>query len=161
MNSHRLEQPSLLPQPQATQVWLDFDGTISTADVLDALIERYSANESWKLVEQRWQAGLIGSRECLEQEFALLRISAAELDRFLDHIHLDPGIKGLLELLASFDVPVAILSDGIDLFIHRILQRHGISGLTVRSNTVRHRGMQLELRCPHASRTVPVECGTL
>lgn len=142
---------SRLPAPAQAEVWLDFDGTISQQDILDSLIERFAMNESWKLIEQRWQTGLIGSRECLEAEFSLLRVSKADLETFLDTIKLDPGIRPLLELLRTMGVPVAILSDGIDIFIERTLARHGISNIPLRSNTVTHRGNSLLLRCPNAS----------
>jgi 2-hydroxy-3-keto-5-methylthiopentenyl-1-phosphate phosphatase len=152
MKGYRLAH-SLLPRPQAAQVWLDFDGTISQKDVLDELIEHYAVNESWKLIEQRWQTGLIGSRECLEQEFTLLRITDRQLNAFLDRITLDPGIGPLLELLGEYRVPVAILSDGIDFFIERILARHGFTGLTIRSNTLERHNHGLRLACPHAAAT--------
>jgi 2,3-diketo-5-methylthio-1-phosphopentane phosphatase len=138
-----------LPQPQDAQVWLDFDGTISQKDVLDELISRYAVNDSWKLIEERWQAGLIGSFECLSGEFALLRVGQPELERFLDDIPVDPGFLGLLQLLQERAVPVAILSDGIDWFIQRILGRLGVSGITIRSNTLKRRGTRLQLACPH------------
>jgi 2,3-diketo-5-methylthio-1-phosphopentane phosphatase len=151
MEIHRLQSFRPIPRPASAQVWLDFDGTISKVDVLDKLIERFAANESWKLIEQRWQAGQIGSRECLQQEFALVRVTPAELNLFLSTIGVDPGLSELLQLLSEFNVPVSILSDGIDVFIHEILSRHGVEDLAVRSNTISHRGQRLKLRCPHSS----------
>ena len=103
-----------LPLPPNAQVWIDFDGTISREDVLDELVTRFSCNDSWKLVEERWRAGLIGSEECLRTEFQLLRVQPAELAEFLDQIHLDPGISPLLSLLDQYKIPVAVLSDGIE-----------------------------------------------
>ena len=138
-----------LPAAEKAQVWIDFDGTITRCDVLDELIQRYSVDESWKQVEQEWQAGRIGSFECLTREFALLRITAGELDRFLDSIPIDSGAGELLELLRRCEVPYAVLSDGVDLFIGRILKRLGISDAIVRSNTIVHNGNKLRLCCPH------------
>ena len=140
---------SSLPLPTNAQVWIDFDGTISREDVLDELVSRFSCNDSWKLVEERWRAGLIGSEECLRSEFRLLRVESAELARFLDQIHLDPGLKPLLDILAHYSVPVAILSDGIEAFIRRILNRHGLGHLTIRANRVRQHGDRLQFICPH------------
>ncbi len=139
-----------LPPPDLAQVWLDFDGTISRVDVLDELINRYAVNESWRLIEERWQAGLIGSRECLRQEFSLVRISARELEAFVDRIEVDPGLELLLEYLAQHRVPVTILSDGIERFIKRILARRGISRLEVYANRIVQCGERLRLICPHS-----------
>jgi 2,3-diketo-5-methylthio-1-phosphopentane phosphatase len=133
------------------QVWIDFDGTITCRDVLDDLIQRYAISDAWKLVEERWQAGIIGSRQCLREEFDLIRIDKAELDEFLEGVGVDPGLNRLLDTLRNHRVPVAVLSDGIDHFIRAILARNGIMDITIRSNTLVHRGKRLSLRCPYAS----------
>lgn len=140
-----------LPSPDTAQVWIDFDGTISTVDVLDALIEQYAVDESWQEIERQWQNGKIGSRECLLREFALLRVTALELDRFLDRIPLDGGVQGLLRLLERHAVPFAILSDGIDLFIRKLLSRLDLPDAVVRANTITHEGQRVSLVCPHGS----------
>lgn len=140
-----------LPLPPNAQVWIDFDGTISREDVLDELVTRFSCNDSWKLVEERWRAGLIGSEECLRTEFQLLRVQPAELAEFLDQIHLDPGISPLLSLLDQYKIPVAVLSDGIERFIRHILTRHQLGHLTIRANRVRLQQDRLHFVCPHRS----------
>ncbi|MBV8780113.1 MAG: MtnX-like HAD-IB family phosphatase [Phycisphaerae bacterium] len=139
----------VLPAPSAVQMWLDFDGTITRRDVLDELIQNYAINDSWKLIEERWQAGLIGSRECLRQEFDLIRIAPDALERFLDTIEIDSGLLRLLDTLRTWNVPVMILSDGIDRFIRAILKRHGIGNLVIRSNALAVRSDRMSLRCPH------------
>lgn len=40
----------------------DFDGTISRADVIDNVLQRF-ADPSWEGIEQEWLDGHIGSRE--------------------------------------------------------------------------------------------------
>ena len=116
---------------------------------MDELVIRFSCNDSWKLIEERWRAGLIGSEECLRSEFRLLRVESAELAAFLDQIHLDPGLEPLLQLLEQYGVPVAILSDGIEAFIRNILDRHGLGHLTIRANRTRQHGDRLHFICPH------------
>jgi 2-hydroxy-3-keto-5-methylthiopentenyl-1-phosphate phosphatase len=130
------QSTSTLPAAENAQVWIDFDGTLSRRDVLDDLIRTYAVNESWKMIEEQWQAGQIGSRQCLEQQLALVQVDDAELGRYLDSVELDPGAIALLKLLKKFHVPVAVLSDGIDLFIKRILKNHDVAHLPVRSNTI-------------------------
>jgi 2-hydroxy-3-keto-5-methylthiopentenyl-1-phosphate phosphatase len=143
--------PSLVPPPAETQVWIDFDGTITQKDVLDELIRGYAIDESWKLAEQQWQEGAIGSQECLSRQFAVVRIGEQELDRFLDTIPLDDGIFALLKLLDRFHVPYAVLSDGVDRFIKRLFQRNGLDRVPVRCNTIIRDGDAMALSCPHGS----------
>lgn len=138
-----------LPPPDGAQVWVDFDGTISKLDLLDELIVRFAVDDSWRSVEDAWQAGVIGSYECLKKEFDVLRVSGGELDGFLDEIELDGGARSLFRLFAAWEIPVTILSDGIDIFIKRLLARAGIAGVPVRANTIRRRGNRLYLECPY------------
>lgn len=140
-----------MPKPVNYQVWLDFDGTITTQDVIDELLRNYSVNDSWKLIEQQWQAGLIGSRQCLEEQLDLIRISQQELNSLLNRIELDTGFSSLLSLLEKYNVPVAILSDSIDVFIRHILQRHGIPEIPFRSNTMVRQHQKIKLQCPYTS----------
>ena len=102
-------------------LFLDFDGTVSCADVVDALLERFAAPE-WKRLEDDWRAGRIGSRECLAGQIACVRATPDALDAAIDAIPLDPGLTALLETAERHDIPVHILSDGFDYCIHRLLR---------------------------------------
>ena len=139
----------ILPEPESMQVWFDFDGTISRQDVLDELVSRYARNESWKLIEERWKAGLIGSEACLREEFELLDISDDELHSFVDQIEIDPGFIPLIELLRQNHVPFAILSDGIEKIIRGILARHDAGNIEIRANRISRRKQRIQLVCPH------------
>ena len=150
LGEHRHPSAPVPPAGMA-QVWIDFDGTITRRDVLDDLIQRFAVSDSWKLIEERWQAGIIGSRECLSEEFSLIRIGKDQLAEFLEGVAVDPGLNRLLDTLGKYRVPVAVLSDGIDHFISAVLARNGITGIPIRSNTLEHRGKRLTLQCPHAS----------
>ena len=47
-------------------VFFDFDNTIANIDVVDDMLERFSGDDGWKELEERWQREEIGSRECLK-----------------------------------------------------------------------------------------------
>ena len=144
-----------IPAASLSQIFIDFDGTITRRDVLDDLILRYARDESWKTVEAQWQSGQIGSRECLAREFALLNISREDLLQFLDTVEVDPGLDQLLQVCHKHHVPLTILSDGIDFFIRHILQRDGHGRLPVRANTLKHLGGQWILDCPWSNPVCP------
>ncbi len=150
---------SPIPHAQRTQAWLDFDGTLTVGDFLDHLIGRYSRNDSWRLIEERWRTGVIGSRECLEREFDLLDLTSDQLRTELDAVALDPGAVPLLDFLHLWGVPTVILSDGIEAFIRSILARHGVGSGSqtptpaIRANSIEHHGTRLALQCPHSRLT--------
>src|SRR5438876_1154800 len=45
-------------------IFLDFDGTITRRDAIDAILDAY-ADPQWLDIEDAWKSGRIGSRECL------------------------------------------------------------------------------------------------
>ncbi len=149
----RSPHPTSGPVPPADrcQVWIDFDGTITGADVLDELIRRHAVDDGWLAVESEWQAGRIGSRECLSRQLATVRATDAELDALLADIPLDPGVTRLFALLASAGVPVTVVSDGIAPFIARLMARAGLSQVPVRSNTIARADTAIVLLCPLGS----------
>lgn len=102
-------------------VFLDFDGTISRADVVDAVLERY-ADRGWTKIEDAWRAGTIGSRECLREQIALVCATSAEMDALLGGIGLDEGFPSVLETCESHGLAVHVISDGFDYCIDRILE---------------------------------------
>jgi 2-hydroxy-3-keto-5-methylthiopentenyl-1-phosphate phosphatase len=152
--------------PASAEVWLDFDGTLTDCDVVDALVRGYCATDEWRALEDAWQAGQIGSRACLAGQFSLIRIGDKELDRFLGSVSLDPGTSDLLALLERYGVRATILSDGIDWFIERILRSHQLNPPPVRSNTLVRAGKIWRLDCPHflntcSSAAAHCKCGSM
>lgn len=117
-------------------LFLDFDGTIAKRDVIDAILEQY-ADARWQIPEIEWRAGRIGSRACLSEQMSLVRATRKELDALLDSIKLDEGFDVLLQTCAMHQIPAAIISDGFDYCIRRILAR------TTTAFTLRGRGMRI------------------
>jgi len=105
---------------QKPVLFLDFDGTISRRDAVDAILETY-ADPKWLTFEAEWRAGRIGSRDCLRAQMALVRASRKQMDALLDEIGIDEGLVALLQMCAMEDIPAHIISDGFDYCIRRIL----------------------------------------
>lgn len=114
------------------QVLVDFDGTIATDDTTDRLLERY-AEPGWHAVEDEWKAGLIGSRECMVRQIALVRATPAELDAFVEEIEIDPAFPAFVALCRSRGVDITVVSDGLDRTVAAVLERHGLD-LPFRAN---------------------------
>ncbi len=117
----------------------DFDGTISRQDVTDTLIDAFG-NERCRELESRWEAGEIGSRECMAGQIAELRASPAELDACIDSISLDPDFADFVGDAKTRGLEVRILSDGLDRAIHRLLHQHDLAHLQVTANKLSYRG---------------------
>jgi 2,3-diketo-5-methylthio-1-phosphopentane phosphatase len=145
------------PLPQDAEAWLDFDGTLTTSDVVDSVIREYGADGKWRQIEEAWQAGRIGSRACLAGQFELVQADEDRLLAFVAGISLDPGAASLLALLRRHRVRATIVSDGIDWFIERIFRAHRLAPPPIRSNSLRLQGGgSWKLTCPHFSQSCSV-----
>lgn len=135
------------------KVFFDFDNTITTFDVLDSIISRFSYGNGWKALEKRWEKGEIGSRQCLKGQIEGVRISKSRLDRHLKSVRIDPYFKKILGLLRARKIETIILSDNFDYVLRSVLKRYGISGLGVYSNTLKLSGDKLIPDFPISNRT--------
>ena len=129
----------------------DFDGTISVDDITDTLLQRFG-RPGWQALEDAWEAGEIGSRECMKGQIALLDMDAAELDRHLDQLPIDPHFAAFVRAAQRRGMAVQVVSDGIDYAIRRILKAHGLGDLPVLANHLTQTGdREWRLQSPHAS----------
>jgi 2-hydroxy-3-keto-5-methylthiopentenyl-1-phosphate phosphatase len=127
---------------QDTKPWTvvcDFDGTISTVDGTDVILEKF-AHPSWLAVEADWKDGLIGSRECLGQQVALLDATSDQICALADTIQIDPHFKEFAAYCAYAGARLVVVSDGLDLVIERILAREGLAHLPLFSNAITSAG---------------------
>lgn len=119
-----------------TEVFCDFDGTITCVDATDAVFEAF-ALPAWRDWEQRWVAGEISSQECLSRQVALIQAGRDTLVSFAAELPIDEGIIALGRRCAERSVPLTIVSDGLDLVVEAVLRRHGLLHLSVFSNHLR------------------------
>ncbi len=111
----------------------DFDGTIVPFDVTDRLLDQF-ADPAWQFVEEAWKHGRISARRCMTLQVAMIRATQVELDAFLDAVDIDPHFPAFVSDCRHAGVPLAVVSDGLDYVIHRVLGRHRMDGLTVFAN---------------------------
>lgn len=109
---------------QTPILFLDFDGTISQRDAVDAILETY-ADPAWLTFETEWRDGRMGSRDCLRAQMALVHATRKQIDALLDEIGIDGNLVALLEMCAARKIPAHIVSDGFDYCIRRILSGAG------------------------------------
>ncbi|MEO8340834.1 MAG: MtnX-like HAD-IB family phosphatase [Nitrospirota bacterium] len=119
-----------------TEVFCDFDGTITCVDATDAMLETF-ALPAWRDWEQRWVNGEISSQECLSRQIELVQADRETLIQFAGDLPVDEGIIALDRRCTEEGVPLTIVSDGIDLLVEAVLRRHNLLHLPVYSNHLR------------------------
>jgi 2,3-diketo-5-methylthio-1-phosphopentane phosphatase len=136
-------------------IFFDFDNTITTFDVIDDIVERFSINEKWHKIEKDWKSGKIGSKECLERQFNEVRIKKDAFIRYLSTIKIDEYFPKILSFLKRRKASVCIVSDSSSFIINNILKNNGIKGVRTYSNRLKFNKDKLALEFPHFNKRCP------
>lgn len=116
------------------KVFCDFDGTITTKDTLNTFLREFAPNE-WLGIEEKWESGKIGSKECIDEQMKLFNgFSMQKTDEFLSKVEIDPTFKEFFDTLKNYNIDFFIVSDGLDYFIEKILEINNIKNITIYSN---------------------------
>jgi 2-hydroxy-3-keto-5-methylthiopentenyl-1-phosphate phosphatase len=132
-------------------VLVDFDGTITQNDVGADLFDTFSKKESQKIVSL-WLKGKISSKDCLERECDLIKISKSKLKNFSLSQKIDGKFSVFADLCKREKLKLVILSDGLDFYIKLILEKFGLEKLPFYSNILRFEGGKLKPEFPYFDR---------
>lgn len=129
---------SQTPHARPWAIYSDFDGTLASHDTIDLLIEEFIGQEYERSVNLRLVSGELTVRGALEEEFARLHLSAAQIAQFLTaRVRLDPALPALAEFARRRHIPLAILSSGMDLLIEPLLRAGGCGAVPLVCNRLR------------------------
>ncbi|MGO9612263.1 MAG: MtnX-like HAD-IB family phosphatase [Dissulfurispiraceae bacterium] len=117
---------------------IDFDGTVTDADITDAIIKEFAKPE-WEHAEQLWEEGIIGSRECLATQMSLIETPMEDLLAYAKNFSIHDSFFPFIKFLREFDIPHAIISDGFNIFIKQLLTDAGIKGIPVYANELTYK----------------------
>lgn len=116
------------------RIFCDFDGTLAAVDVGSSLFRAFAGSHATRIVRE-YLDGRITARESLRRQCELLRgVSRQALERFVDKVDLDSGFPSLVNLCRDRQVPLVVLSDGLDFYVGRILERHGFGDIPYFAN---------------------------
>ena len=96
----------------------DFDGTITTKDTTDLILEIPSKDQIWQ-IEEKWKNGKITSYQCMKTQARFLKgITKEEIYQHLkQHSHIDKKFSKLVHFLTTKKIYPMILSESYDLSI--------------------------------------------
>jgi 2,3-diketo-5-methylthio-1-phosphopentane phosphatase len=114
-------------------VFCDFDGTIASRDVGYHMYHHFTGGRNDELVPD-WKSGVLSTRECMTIESSMVRATPDEFYAYLDSHELDRSFAWFAQRCRAADIPLMILSDGLDIYITYLLNKHGIPELPLISN---------------------------
>lgn|SRR5574344_887346 len=138
----------------------DFDGTITTKDALYEFMEKY-ADKKWLEIEQNWRLHKMNSQDCLIEEFNLIpNLSAELIDNFIDTVKIDSYFIEFNEIRLKNNVDFLIVSDGLDYFIKKILQKNKIKNIKIISNHAEFQSEKFLIKFPNKAESCTQQAGT-
>ena len=129
-------------------IYSDFDGTITKKDTVKDFLEEFG-DKSRLVYKNLWVNGKISSLENTKLQISSVKnVSEKALDKFLAQIELSDGFLEFYEYLVSNGIKLVILSNGFDMFIKRVLERHGIEDVEIFANRLTYQNEMFSIDFP-------------
>ena len=115
----------------------DFDDTAAEQNVAELLLERFG-HQSWRDVRNRFREGQLTLKEYQEITFSNISADRAAMrDYVMEKANFRPYFQELCRVCQEQDIPLAIVSQGLDFYIEALLDKEGLSHVPVYAvNTV-------------------------
>ncbi len=126
---------------------IDFDGTLSVGDTVDAMLERF-ADDRWKDLETDWLDGKITAVECMKQQLDLVDVDQLTLEKFFRGIQLDASFIPFHKYINQFS-KVAIVSDGLDHAIDVATRNAAIPAMPIYANKLHFEQNGISISYPY------------
>jgi len=130
-------------------LFLDFDNTITQGDLLDAVLERFSKDNSWLELEDAWRSGKISTLECLRGQVGNLKPSRTAILEFAVTISVDPHFVPIADWAARSNVDLIVLSDSFTALIDAVFKHHDIPNVPVFANELKFFADRVEAEFPY------------
>lgn len=120
------------------KIFCDFDGTITENDVWVSVGEHFiKRKDLWAEVIKKFENLEIGARECFLKECNLIENFDKKIfDEIIDSQRIDPYFKESKNFCDENSIPLTILSEGMDYYIHRILSINNIDTISYSNKLV-------------------------
>jgi len=117
------------------KIFVDFDGTISTIDIGEAMFQYFGDKEkNIKFVNDWIEENVNSSRLWKLLCSTVTNFNENKFEEFLSKISIDPTFSSFVQFCKLNGFELCVLSDGFDYYIHKILQREKLTDIEVYSN---------------------------
>ena len=131
-------------------VLTDFDDTAALENVAELLLNRFG-DPTWQDVRRRFRSSELTLNEYQEITFRnILADRAIMQDYVKQNANLRPYFKELWEHCQEQDVPMAVVSQGLDFYIEALLEKDGLSQIPVHAVVTRFTPQGITYEYRHA-----------
>jgi len=105
----------------------DFDGTIVDIEMSDFILSKFAEGD-WKTFDEQLERGEITLEECVQRQFAMVRVPEEVIIKELDKVaSFRPNFGKLVEYCGARGIPFIVVSGGLDFVIRHFLELKGWS----------------------------------
>lgn len=115
-------------------LFCDFDGTAAVNDVGDLFFQTLAGYDVWQRQVDEYREGRITSREYLERMCEATRFDPERFEALIRDQRVDPYFPECVRYCRERGYPVVVLSDGLDVYIRRVLEQNGLTDVEFYSN---------------------------
>ena len=108
----------------------DFDGTIVEFDTVEYILEEL-VPDSWRIYDEQLERGEITLAECMKKEVAMIKKTKDEIISLVEGVKIRPGFEDFVEYCRLNDIPISIVSAGLDFLIKHILKINNIGEIPI------------------------------
>lgn len=117
------------------KIFVDFDGTITKDDIGEKMFLKFGNPDKAKEINQDWINEKINARQAWQLLCNTIKnFNSKKFDEFLFSSEIDPTFKNFIEYCKQNNFELRILSDGLNYYINRILERENLKHIEVYSN---------------------------
>ena len=118
-------------------VVVDFDGTVTETDTLDAVAEEFGDSAVYQHADAGLDAGRMSLHDVIRAEFEPVRAPLDEVVAWVvDHARIRPGFHELVDAADRNGWRLVILSSGFHELIEPILEREGLGHVELIANRI-------------------------
>jgi 2,3-diketo-5-methylthio-1-phosphopentane phosphatase len=111
-----------------TAVFVDFDGTITDIDTVDAMVRAIAGDALADELEADVDSGRTTVRGAFQRQAAAMHLSRADALGWVErNAHVDPAFRPFVEAVRAHGASIVVVSSGVASFIIDTLARAGVS----------------------------------
>ncbi len=120
----------------------DFDGTITLEDTCVKILRQF-VEENWQQYDILLENGKISLHECMQIQFGMIKAAKSSIVESLGNIPLREGFGDFVKYCQSQEIPLIVVSAGLDFVIETVLNFHNITLPVIAAKTSFDNGIRL------------------
>ncbi|MGD0591813.1 MAG: MtnX-like HAD-IB family phosphatase [Bacteroidota bacterium] len=131
------------------RIFCDFDGTVCLQDVGEQFFREFACEKAKESVRHLLSGEITMQMWLTELCEAIPSINQNQFINFVDQFSVDPHFAGFVSFCRERDIPLTVLSDGLDAYVERILSNTGLAQVPFFANRAEFVGEKLKVSFPY------------